>query len=218
MFCEFCGALTGQALGLNIPDVAIVEVDVRLMEVVGPQDENIRIEHWRTGPHFGSRYLGEGASVMQSGYRFSENSLTQAINIFAFDMFVQNTDRKTTGVAGRPNLLFRDDMLFPIDHDMAFSFVNLIGDPQPWDLRGQPLATEHLFYLPLRQHAATHPLEFDEFIQALTHLPQDHMDAVKQRMPNAWYNDRYFEKISAHISLIQSDLDRFQQSLKAVFA
>jgi len=50
--------------------------------------------------------------------------------IFAFDLMVQNPDRRK----GKPNLLRKGDELAIFDHEMAFSFLYaLVPNEYPWD-------------------------------------------------------------------------------------
>jgi hypothetical protein len=146
-------ALLGKRLGLNIPEIAVVHIDPRLGDVVSDETARETLKK-HAGPHFGSRDVGPGVAIVNQGYTLMGETLEQAIDIFAFDMLIENADRSAIGVAGNPNVLFRGNDLFPIDHELAFSFVDLIGHShEPWQLRHTELTTRHIFYARLKSYA-----------------------------------------------------------------
>ncbi len=218
VICEVSAALLGQALGINIPDIAIVYADQRLAQFIrdGEARENFKKE---PGPHFGSHNLKNGYSVMSSGYNLANESLLEALNIFAFDMLIQNMDRTASGFTGNSNILYKGHKLYAIDHELSFSFINVLGgSPEPWKLRGSELVTRHVFYLPLRKHSESNEISFSKFLEKLAAMPDEYMENVMQALPSEWYNERYAEKIIAHISLIRRNIERFHKGLLEVFA
>ena len=211
--CEFAAAVLGRELGLNIPEPGTVYVDIRILEMT-PGFPGELVPYWKNGPHFGSKNLGTGYSVLNSGYQFSNEALQQAVEIFAFDLLIQNADRKAEGCPGNPNILFKGNNLHPIDHDMAFSFVGLIGaSDSPWQLRNDPLVTEHLLYMPLRKFSARVPEFLDTFLEKLAGLPVDYMESVMQTLPPQWYNDKYSQKICKHFETVLCNIERYRKGI-----
>jgi hypothetical protein len=52
--------------------------------------------------------------------------------IFAFDTSIQNPDRRYD----KPNVLWRDEEMFVIDHELAFSLLHAIGAQGPtWEIK-----------------------------------------------------------------------------------
>lgn len=218
IICEFAATLLGKKLGINVPDIAIVHTDYRLAPSIRDRIARENFEK-KDGPHFGSQYLGPGFTVMNKGYKLSSDSLEQALNIFAFDMLIQNIDRTAAGTVGNPNILYKGHQLFAIDHELSFSFVNLIGgNPDPWNIRGSNLAQRHVFYTQLGKHAKNNTICFDGFIEEVSALPDEYMESVMQALPTEWYNEMYAEKIITHINLIRSNIELFQKGLLEVFA
>lgn len=218
IICEFVGSILGRALGVNVPNVAIVYIDDKMQSNI---HDHIALEMFlkKSGPHFGSQNVGQGYMVMNSGYNLVNESLAQALNIFAFDMLVQNADRTRDGTVGNPNVLFKGNELIAIDHEMSFSFVNLIGNiPEPWSFRNTNLPTRHIFYPQLLRHAKNNTISFDDFIEKLVKISPEYMDSVMQALPAKWYNERYIEKINHHIHKICTNIDQFHDGLLEVFA
>lgn len=134
IICEYMAFLIAKRLDINVPNCAIVHIDPRMAEIIRDEDVNKNLKK-HNGPHFGSQDIGPGAVIVSPEYTLNGRALQQAIDIFAFDMFIQNTDRSAPDQAGNPNILFRGNELFPIDHELAFSFIQLIGgDNDPYKL------------------------------------------------------------------------------------
>ena len=217
IICEYMAVLIGKRLGLNVPQAAIVHVDPIFVDIIKDQPASESLKKHK-GPHFGSRDIGPGATVVNQGYTLIGEALEQAINIFAFDMFIQNTDRTASGLAGNPNVLFKRNDLFPIDHELAFSFINLVGgNVEPWQLRNTELANRHIFHSRLRSHAHNKGISFENFLNALSNLQIEEVEDMVQRLPKEWYNERYVNKIIEHCRLVLSNLNRFQKELLEVF-
>jgi hypothetical protein len=210
-------ALLGKRLGLNIPEIAVVHIDPRLGDVVSDETARETLKK-HAGPHFGSRDVGPGVAIVNQGYTLMGETLEQAIDIFAFDMLIENADRSAIGVAGNPNVLFRGNDLFPIDHELAFSFVDLIGHShEPWQLRHTELTTRHIFYARLKSYARNNDISFERFLNKLADLRIEDVENMVQNLPKEWYNDRYANKIIEHCRLIMSNVDKFRKGLLEVF-
>lgn len=218
IICEFIGSLLGQALGVDIPPVAIVHIDEKMNSAIQDADARNKFQA-KPGPHFGSRNIGQGFTVMNSGYSLTSDTIEQALDIFAFDMLIQNTDRSSSGAAGNPNLLFKGNQLVAIDHEMSFSFINFLGEVSfPWNLRETNLPQRHIFYSQLYKHAKNNTVSFDRFIQKLAGISPEYMDSVMQAIPPEWYNERYVKKIAQHMDLLLTNMGRFHRGLLEVFA
>jgi hypothetical protein len=68
-----------------------------------------------------------------------------AAEIFAFDVLIQNPDRRRESPNG-PNLLWSDDEIYLYDHEQAFSFLmGVIGWKPPWMGGGTEFCRNHVF-------------------------------------------------------------------------
>jgi len=61
----------------------------------------------------------------------------------AFDALIDNSDRRRD----KPNLLWKGDEIFVLDHELCFTFVRLIGDRYlPFDYHSLAFLTAHPLY------------------------------------------------------------------------
>lgn len=216
IICEFVGSILAKTLGFNTPGIAIVHSDLRLAGVI-PDAEARENFKKKSGPHFGSLDLGIGMSVMNPGYSLRGRALEQAVDIFAFDMLIQNTDRSGGGGAGKPNILFKGDDLFLIDHELAFSFINVLFPKEPWELRKEGLAERHLFYTQVKKHSTNNVVLFDRIIQSFSGIRLDDIQEALNALPSEWHDDRYVSKILSHFDKVLSNVDKFHRGLLEVF-
>ena len=217
---ELYASILGRALGILVPDFAIVHIDPRMQAAI--QDRIARENFQKSpGPHFGSQHLGNGYTVLNKGYTITNNEsvLEQALNVFAFDMLIQNSDRRSEGTVGNPNILFKGNEIVAIDHELSFSFVNLIGSPtDPWDIRSTNLPYKHIFYRQLSKYANNHTISFDGFIEKLVQLTPEYIESIGQAVPSEWYNERYIAKITQHLEHLRENAEMFRKGLLEVFA
>lgn len=119
--CELLASLLANDLDLIVPKPFIVNVDSRFYEAIS---DTTLAERFRKsqGANFGSQYLSAGYTWPQ-GKSISSSLMQMAADIFAFDLMIQNPDRRED----KPNLLRKGDELVIYDHEMAFSFLYAIG-------------------------------------------------------------------------------------------
>jgi HipA-like kinase len=114
LVAELVVAGLGQALGLPVPDVALIELD----ESFGRTERDPEIQdilRGSRGTNFGMRYL-EGAFNYDSASDEVEADL--AADIVWLDAFVTNVDR----TAKNPNMMWARDRIWLIDHGAALYF------------------------------------------------------------------------------------------------
>ncbi|MHB1310295.1 MAG: hypothetical protein ACYC23_24780 [Limisphaerales bacterium] len=109
----------------------------------------------------------------------------QAVEIFAFDLLVQNADRRATN----PNLWSRSERVGVYDHEQAFSFLHLPiigGAPRPWVLAHQAGAfrfmENHAFYPSLRGAK----LNLGPFESRLADLSFEVIEGLLEAVPAEW--------------------------------
>src|SRR2546428_6403794 len=79
--------------------------------------------------------------------RLAPAELAQASRVYAFDLLVQNPDRRPE----KPNCAHRGRRFIVYDFEMAFSFLLVIGQKdEPWEAAKHGLGPKHLFHSPLR--------------------------------------------------------------------
>ncbi len=116
--CELICAMLARAIGLDVPDYAIVEVPAALLQY--PQavpDERVRrLLKANLGPNFGTIYQEAAHSWHPSRAALLTTELLSLLaNVLTFDATVINGDR--TGA--KPNLLWNGKQVLLIDHSYA---------------------------------------------------------------------------------------------------
>ena len=129
--CELICAVLARAIGLKVPDYAIVEVTQDFADLTrGDEVHNLFLNN--IGPNFGSVYHNSFALWSRMSHKPSQVVIEQLEDILSFDSIVINGDRQIS----KPNLLYHGDEFLMIDHSLALP-VHL------WDQ--QALADSPLF-------------------------------------------------------------------------
>ena len=114
LVCELICAVLARALGLNVPDYAIVKVTRDFANSV--PDKSIRhLLMKNIGENFGSVHNPFLALWNARYVNRSQVLLNQLEDILTFDAVVMNGDRSIL----KPNLMHRGNLLVPIDHSLA---------------------------------------------------------------------------------------------------
>lgn len=216
IICEYIAALLGHHLGLPVPSIAIVEINVELIAVTS----HISSLHTKDrGPHFGSEHKGGGYMSFPDAFSIQQDLIPIAIDIFAFDMLIQNPDRSHRLDQGKPNLLFNGSEFVIFDHEFAFSFLGIIGPPPPaWELRNEEWVKSHIFYRQLARYADKHTISFDNFINRFQSVSDVILNEIVQTIPVNWNDSAQVSKIVDHLVTVRENLMLFRRGLLEVFA
>ena len=114
--CELICAVLARALGLNVSDYAIVKVTRDFANSVNDKSRRDLLLQ-NIGENFGSVYNPSLAMWNAIYQNRSQALLDQLEDILTFDAVVLNGDRN----ARNPNLMYRGDLLVPIDHSLALA-------------------------------------------------------------------------------------------------
>jgi hypothetical protein len=168
-------------LDLTAPDPFIVEIESEFHAGI-PDIELAERFRNSAGANFGSRYLGAGYMTWPQGRSIPSSLMQDVTDIFAFDMIIQNPDRRKD----KPNLLRKGDELAIFDHEMAFSFLYaLVPDEYPWGGKGMGFAKDHVFYDGLKGHNVSM-----ERIQGALEAIDDHRFGIYvDAIPGEWRID-----------------------------
>ncbi|MEI7820186.1 MAG: HipA family kinase [Verrucomicrobiota bacterium] len=180
---ELVAAPLAAHLGLEVPQAAVVDVPAGFEAIVPPG----HAAAFRASPgcNFGSVHLGTSFTTWASGRVPAGVQRDQAVEIFAFDLLVQNPDRRSSN----PNLWSRSERLGVYDHEQAFSFLHLpiIGGPsRPWVLADQAASfrfmEKHAFYPALRGAR----LNLGPFREKLVALSDRVIEGLLNPIPAEW--------------------------------
>ena len=181
LVCELMAALLARDLDLPAPQPFLVEVDGDFHAGV---TDPAHAERFRSsaGVNFGSKFLSPGYATWPQGRSIPGTLMQDTAEIFAFDLMVQNPDRRK----GKPNLLRKGDELAIFDHEMAFSFLYaLVPDEYPWDGKGMEFAKDHVFYDGLKGHNVS----MERIQGALEAIDDRRFGMYVDAIPVDWRND-----------------------------
>lgn len=209
VICEVLAALLGHHLGLPIPPIAIVEIPVQLSALLHSNPES-----FLPGAHFGSQHVSGGQAVPTFNV-----PVETAIDVFAFDMLIQNPDRSNNANWGKPNILYDGQQVVLFDHELAFSFLSDLGtSPDPWRLRALPFSSHHIFFGQIRAHARDHNDIFAHFLTKLSTLSEPLLQDLAQSIPNDWQDASKSDKIILHLVRVCENISLFKHGLLEVLA
>lgn len=178
LVCELLASLLARDLDLPAPEPYIVMVDADFH--TGISDSTLA-ERFRgsEGPNFGCRHLGPGYTTWPQLRSLPASLLQDAAEIFAFDLIIQNPDRRQD----KPNLLRKGDDLAIFDHELAFSFLRaIVPDEYPWEGKGIDFARDHIFFRDLKGK----DLSWDRLQGALEAIDDDRLNQYGDAIPIGW--------------------------------
>lgn len=201
---EIIAALLAQHFGIRMPEPALVEIPIEVSEGVINKVLKTRIAA-SVGLNFGTIYIDQ-SPIFRS---VVDKTVQEAINIFTFDMLIQNLDRK----AKNPNLLETSAGLFIYDHELAFGFtdpfmVKLKKGQDPWDFSANNV-NDHVMWKPLQSKTCN----FDDFIHRLAGLSDELIEAICDAVPAEWRTDE-IKVIANFLRAARTHAPRFKQSLQ----
>jgi len=180
--CEAIAARFAEAIGLKIPEPALVEITPEFCDGVPDRDAAERLRRDQ-GLVFGSKFVSGGYTTWLVNKAISERLRGAASEVLAFDMFVQNPDRRPD----RPNLLVKVDDLVVVDHDMAFSFLFALGNlDEAWQDSFETGIRKHVFYHGLKGRLG----DLRRFHGAIEAVDDARLDAITLDIPAEWISTK----------------------------
>lgn len=204
---ELLSAQLAKFLDIPAPEPALIQVDPAITEVISDQELADKIRN-SAGLNYGSRLVTGGFETWPIGKALPMALKQLAGEIFAFDALVQNPDRRDE----KPNVLWKSDDLYIIDHEMSFSFIYaILLSASPWQLSGQSFLRKHLFYQGLKGQ----DVSLDRFAGALETLSEEALDKMTTNIPEDWRNDNIL-RMAAHLKEISSHTNEFIDEIRRV--
>jgi len=189
-------------LDIPTPEPAIIEIDPELADIIQAPALAGKIRE-SAGLNFGSKLIGPGFETWLVGEKVPGSLKQLACEIFAFDALIQNPDRKTH----KPNILWKGEEIYVIDHEMGFSFVYpIIGQEA-----NMGFLKDHLFYQSLQEDE----INLDRFAGALETLTEEHVNKMIANIPEEWDNI-HITKITNHLNGITSHVNEFIDEVRRV--
>jgi HipA-like kinase len=204
LFNEVFGNLLAQELGITTPTPCLVEISSEFLAANKP---NLSEHHQRvqSGLAVATERL-EGLLPIPSDAQLSPDELSQAALIYAFDLLVQNPDRRVDN----PNCARHGDRLVAYDFEMSFSFIlAILGKEDPWEVSKHGINDKHMFRSALRR---TTRANWRYFIRALESLTDERLNCLDQGLPDSWKQN--LTRILGHICDVRSHLSEFELELQ----
>ncbi len=204
---EILGNLFAYEVGIATAEPAIVRIDPELAAALTNQTVADVVAN-SLGLNYGSANLAGGYSTWPVGKIVPQSLKADAADIFVFDALIQNPDRRT----GKPNLLWKDDHLVVIDHEMAFSFLlSIIPSTTPWLLDEQPYLRDHVFFSELLHEQ----VDLERIAGAIEAIGDDFWEEADSVIPNNWKGSE-LARIRAHVESVQQHLDVFMNEIRRI--
>jgi hypothetical protein len=212
LVCEIMASQFASDLDLPIPESGLLDVTADFAKTVPNADFAEQLSR-SVGWNFGARKAGSGYSAVLAGRVPTSDQMHTAAEIFAFDGFIQNPDRRTTN----PNLLSNGRGYVMIDHELAFDFIGggVIGWRPPWEGGNLNFLRTHIFYDLLRQTAP----DYNRLAGAIEALSVNRLKSYADAVPVEWAGGRdAAARILDYLLLLKTNihatLDAIQGMLK----
>ncbi len=205
LICEVASSMLAKAIGLNTPPIALVNVDAQMASIIDviPRD----IINSSIGLNFGSKLLVGGYLNLPNDYPLVNHLEQAATEIIVFDALIQNPDRRI----GKPNMFVKGDKFYVFDHELAFSFLELIGTMHnPWEQAAfSSCIRGHFFYRQLKGKT----LSLERILQRIKSIGDELLQDIQAVMPHQW-KDEKMGQIFDHLNLIVKNSDSFIEGVR----
>lgn len=207
---ELSASFIASEVGLKVPSPAIIEITEEFCELY--RGETLFQNLYNSiGLNFGTIYM-EGMTAWNSDKHLLEKFHKELLNIFIFDMFIENTDRRVD----KPNMFTNREEVFIYDHETAFSFIySVIPNSNSWRLSDYDkyVAEGHVLYHFLKGR------EFvsDDFFEGFNYLNSDFWDKAQSIIPEAWQCEN-FVKIKDYLSQRVNSIGKYKEEIKRLLS
>jgi len=115
---EFYGVILAEQFDLLVPEYALF--DLSEISYSLPEPQRIELEEKGFGLRFGSKFINDSYEYVPSLHKYFITKRLEVDSLFAFDLLINNADRTNR----KPNILFRDEEVMLIDHELAFKGID----------------------------------------------------------------------------------------------
>jgi len=185
---EFLAAQLAHHFGIPMPRAALVELGEDLGAVMPDRTIKDRIAR-SAGLNFGTRFMAGGYVTWPVDDPVPVALRQTGVEILAFDAVIDNADRRRE----KPNLLWKGDELLVIDHEMAFAFTRLIGQPhRPFEGNATDFLSQHPLCAGLRRAE----VDLDRFTGELEAVSGSVIEGICSAVPQD-FGAEYLDRIAA---------------------
>ena len=198
-------------LEIPVPVPVTIDISDEFIELYSDKEYHATLQNSR-GLNFGTKYLDSMPTWTDAHYK--NKLLHQAIqSTFIFDAFIENVDRNKI----KPNMLVGNDQIYLIDHEISFSFADLIAyqNLTPWRLTENDcvLFQQHLFYNYLKGKNFC----CEKLFEKIATLNEDFWDSAYYYLPNEWIHEKY-NTIREHLLKRALRINEFQLDIERLLS
>lgn len=209
---EIVGCFIAAELNLNTPEWVAVDVSPVLVETMEGHP-NYQLAQQSIGLNFGT-VLKDGYLEVLPGQAMPADLKNRLYDIFAFDVLIGNPDRRVD----KPNFLSNGKDLLIYDHELAFSFSQVLPfarNQQPWTIPAMEMEwiTKNYCFDLLRGN----PWDYVSFAERLEALDQGFWDKADALIPVEWKTGN-FAGIKTHVTSIVSHRQIFIAELNRILS
>jgi len=205
---ELLATFIAMELDLNVVPPVLIEITDLFVETFEGTDQFKTLAESK-GINFGTKYI-EGTVELVVGQDF-EWLPKEAENIFSFDLFISNPDRRNI----KPNLLLNGDRILIFDHELAFSFLLMYfgSAPQPGEIPESEMdwIKNHYFY----EYLKGNERDFNDFVDKFADINENFWATAEKLIPEEWMGD-HFTKIKNTLNAFILNKENFKKELKRI--
>ena len=210
---ELLGCWIARQLDIHVVEPAIVNISPEFVTILSGQ-RGYQSALKSIGFNFGSVYEAGFSEFPQTGFLLGNTLMEQAKMVFMFDMFIANADRG----AGKPNVLSDGDTLLVLDHELAFSFVEILPflrNKTPWILGAaeKEMYTSHYLYPFLHRQE----IDFEPFTEKLVAIDDAFWNKAFAMIPEGWKTEE-LPDIKTHLDSMVANRASFSEHLTKIVA
>lgn len=208
---ELMASFIAKELDFNVPEPAVINLTDSFVRTMNGRHNNFTIASQSLGFNFGSAYQTHYQEIVP-GQTLNKEMMEKLADLFALDVFLGNVDRRID----KPNFLANGKDLLIFDHEMAFSFTQLLAftrNPQPWTILKsdmQWLSKNFCFH-----HLQGNSFDFSNFAARLSVINAAFWQKAEQTIPAEWKTGS-FSTIKTYLNSIVQHKDDFASELNRV--
>lgn len=206
LMCELFGNLLARELGVQSPECALVNISLQMANALRPR---LHPPGFTGGFGVGSEFMRAGLTTVTPDMTLMPEEQGQAMRLYAFDLLVQNPDRRRDN----PNCAFVGKDIYAFDFEMCFSFVHLLfGQRNAWEVSQHEIAANHVFHEALHKHI----VNWKPFVQDVSRLTEERLMQMTTRLPLEWQTKT--AGIRAHLLSVAAHPNEFELELQRSIA
>jgi hypothetical protein len=208
---ELLAAFMGMEMDIPVAEPVAIEITPEIADLTDKPWLKQRFLN-SIGLNFGTLHLGLGFQMFALLSSFPQKLERQAQDLVAFDLLLQNPDRTKE----KPNMLIDGTHLVAFDHELAFSFDNILFAPiNLWQQTGDFRRWINQLVLLPRVKGINY--NFNEFAECMERLNDDFWNRCETLVPASWKHQS-FDSIKFRMLDFVSQRDNFINELKRILS